>query len=416
VNVDDLILVSIDDHIVEPKGMFDNHVPARWRDQAPAIVADEHGIERWAFQGQVSGSTGLNAVVTWPREEWSLDPATYSEMRPGAYDVHERVRDMNRNGVLASMCFPSFVGFSNGFFHAAPDKDLALVMTQAYNDWHIDEWVAAYPDRFIPLAIPPLWDPQVLAAEVRRVARKGCKAITMPELPHVQGLPSYANVDYWDPFFRALCDEHIVMCLHIGQGLRAISMAPDALFDRLLLVTQVSAMAAVDVLWGLALRRYPDLKIAWSEAGIGWIPFFLDRCDRHYKHHMGSRHDFGGKLPSEVFREHSLACFISDPTALKTREEVGLDLIAWECDYPHSDCIWPDAPESVFGEMSAAGCSDEEMHKFTWQNSCRFFGWDPFQGTPRERATVGALRAQALDVDTATRSRKEWRELYAASA
>ena len=75
-------------------------------------------------------------------------------------------------------------------------------MTQAYNDWHIDEWAASYPGRFIPLAIPPIWDPQALAAEVRRVAAKGCRAITMPELPHVQGLPSYHDLDYWEPFFR----------------------------------------------------------------------------------------------------------------------------------------------------------------------------------------------------------------------
>jgi predicted TIM-barrel fold metal-dependent hydrolase len=412
--VEDQILISIDDHIVEPKDMFDKHVPDRWKGDVPTIVADEHGIERWQFQGQVSGSTGLNAVISWPREEWNLDPATFAEMRPGAYDIHERVRDMNRNGVLASMCFPSFVGFSNGFFHRAPDKDLALVMTQAYNDWHIDEWVGTYPDRFIPIAIPPLWDPQALAAEVRRVAAKGCRAITMPELPHVQGLPSYNDAEYWDPFFRAVSEEQVVVCLHIGQGLQALKLAKDALFDRLLLVSQVSAMSAVDLLWGPALRRYPDLKIAWSEAGIGWIPFFLDRCDRYYTEHVGSRHDFGGKLPSEVFKEHSLACFISDPSALRLRDVIGIDTIAWECDYPHSDSIWPDAPENIHGQMVGAGCSDEEMHKITWENSARFFDWDPFARTARDEATVGALRAKAQDVDTSIRSRHEWRELYTA--
>ena len=415
-HIDDLILVSIDDHVVEPKGMFDGHVPDRWKDQAPAIVTDEHGIDRWSFQGQVSGSTGLNAVVSWPSDEWGMDPSTFAEMRPGAYDVDERVRDMNRNGVLASMCFPSFVGFSNGFFQKAEDKDLALVMTQAYNDWHIDEWVASHPDRFIPIAIPPVWDPHALADEVRRVAKKGCRAITMPELPHVQGLPAYSDIEHWDPFFRAASEEQVVVCLHIGQGLAAITLAPDALFDRLLLVTQVSAMAAVDLLWGPALRTYPDLRVAWSEAGIGWIPFFLDRCDRHYLHHMGRRHDFGGKLPSEVFREHSLACFISDRTALKVRDDIGIDIIAWECDYPHSDCIWPNAPESIHGELTAAGCSDADMDKIIWQNSCRFFDWDPFRNVDRADATVAALRAKALDVDTTVRSRNEWRERYHAIA
>ena len=65
-----------------------------------------------------------------------------------------------------------------------------------------------------------------MVAEIGRVAAKGCRAISMPELPHIQGLPSYQS-DYWDPFFRAVCDQGLVMCLHIGMGLDAIDMGPD---------------------------------------------------------------------------------------------------------------------------------------------------------------------------------------------
>src|ERR1700730_5418480 len=165
-DVSDLILVSIDDHVIEPRDMFDAHVPAKYRDLAPKSVMDDDGIERWWFQGVFSVSGSLNAVVGWPKEEWGMDPSTYAEMRPGGYDVHERIRDMNYNGILASMCFPSFAGFSGRFFQEAKDKDLALIMTQAYNDWHIDEWAGSYPGRFIPLAIPPVRDADLLAAEV----------------------------------------------------------------------------------------------------------------------------------------------------------------------------------------------------------------------------------------------------------
>src|SRR6266536_3303785 len=130
--LDDLILVSIDDHVVEPADMFEGHVPASYADQAPKVVVDGDGVEQWIFQGQRAGSTGLNAVVGWPKEDWGLDPSSLAEMRPGAYDVHERVRDMNRNGILASMCFPSFAGFAASFFHGAPDKDLSTMMLKAY--------------------------------------------------------------------------------------------------------------------------------------------------------------------------------------------------------------------------------------------------------------------------------------------
>jgi predicted TIM-barrel fold metal-dependent hydrolase len=334
-------------------------------------------------------------------------------MRPGAYDIHERVRDMNRNGIFQSMCFPSFAGFSGRYFQQAEDQDLSLVMLSAYNDWHIDEWCAAYPGRFIPLAIVPVWNQKAMVAEVRRVAAKGCRAITMPELPHIQGLPSYHDLEYWGPLFDVCSELGVVMCLHIGQGFAAINMAPGAPIDNMIiLATQVSTLAAQDLLWGGAFFKYPDLKIAWSEAGIGWIPFYLDRCDRHYTNQVWLGHDLKGKMPSEIFREHSLACYVTDPTALKVRHEIGMDIIAWECDYPHSDSIWPDAPEFLINEFNGAGLTDAEMNKITWENTARFFDLDPFSIIKKEQSSVGALRALATDVDTTVRSRKEWRQRF----
>ena len=413
--LDDMILISIDDHVVEPPDMFEGHVPERYRADAPKVVRTDEGIERWEFQGIEAGNMGLNAVVTWPKEEWGMDPTAFAEMRPGAFDVHERVRDMNRNGVFASMCFPSFAGFNAGTFLRADDKDLALVMLRAYNDWHVDEWCAAYPGRFIPLCLLPTWNQDAMVEEIHRVAGKGCAAVTMPELPYLDELPSYHDLDYWGPVFGAMSDEQVVMCLHIGQGYNAIRIAPDAPIDNMIiLATQVSAFAAQDMLWGPAFKTFPDLKVAWSEAGIGWIPFFLDRCDRHFLNQRWLGHDFGGKLPSEVFRDHSLACYVSDPTALKVRHDIGIDIIAWECDYPHSDSIWPDAPETVMREMVGAAVPDDEIDKITWQNTCRHFRYDAFKHIPKEQATVGALRALSPDVDTTVRSRKEWVERNAA--
>jgi predicted TIM-barrel fold metal-dependent hydrolase len=333
-------------------------------------------------------------------------------MRPGAYDIHERIRDMDRNGIFASMCFATFAGFSGRTFQEAQDKDLALIMLRAYNDWHIDEWCGAYPGRFMPNAIPPIWDSEVLAAEVRRVAAKGCRAISMPELPHLQGYPSYQS-EYWDPFFVACCDEGVVMNLHIGQGLNAIQMAPDFTHDHfMVLATQVSVLSVQDLLWGPALRKYPSLKVAWSEGGIGWIPFLLDRADRHYQNQKWTRQDFGNKLPSDVFREHALACFINDPMSMKLYREIGVDLLAFESDYPHSDCWWPDAPEALLSQCEGAGCSDEDIDKISWRNVARFVDFDPFAHIPKEQATVGVLRARSTDVDVSVVPRAEFRARY----
>jgi predicted TIM-barrel fold metal-dependent hydrolase len=415
VNVDDMIILSIDDHAIEPPGLFEAHLPARYKDRAPRLVRNEQGHEHWEFEGKEFGIVGLNATVTWPKEEWGLNPSALAEMRPAAYLIDERIRDMDRNGVLASMCFPSLPGFSGRRFQEADDHELALVMLQAYNDWHIDEWCGAYPGRFMPLSIGPVWDMNAMVAEIERVAAKGSRAISMPELPHIQGLPSYQS-DYWDPFFRAVCDEDMVVCLHIGMGLDAINMGPDFAPDNfMVLSTQVTVLAVQDLLWGPAFRRYPDLKVAFSEGGIGWIPFLMDRVDRHYVNQRWTGQDFGNKMPSEVFREHALACFIHDPTALKLYDDIGIDIIAFETDYPHSDSLWPDAPEVLLAQCEGAGLSDDLIDKVSWRNVAAFCGYDPFAVIPKEKATVGALRASAMDVDTTTVSRRERRARYDAN-
>ena len=414
-NIDDLVLVSIDDHVVEPPDMFAGRLASKYVDDAPKVVTDEDGVDRWMYRGNQTGVVGLNAVISWPKEEWGFDPAGFAEMRPGSYDVHARVRDMDVNGITASMCFPTFAGFSAGHFRHVKDETTNAVI-RAYNDWHIEDWCGAYPDRFLPLSIVPSWDQAAAVAEIKRVAAKGAKAITLPELPHLDGLPSYHDMDHWGPIFEALIDNGLVMCLHIGQGFAALQLAPDGPIDNLMIMAcQISMLGAQDLLWGPAFRAYPDLKVAFSEGGIGWIPFYLDRCDRHFTNQLWLHKDtdFGGKLPSEVFREHALACYVTDPTSLGLRNKIGIDLIAWECDYPHSDSMWPDAPEQMLRELNSVGATDEEIEKISWQNACRFFDWDPFAGGTRADHTVGTLRARSTDVDTSTTTKAEYAERYA---
>src|SRR6476469_2326178 len=224
---DDLILVSIDDHVVEPPDMFLNHVPAKYKAEAPIVVTDDKGVDQWMYQGRPQGVSGLNAVVSWPPEEWGRDPAGFAEMRPGVYDVHERVRDMNRNGILASMSFPTFTGFSARHLNQHRE-DVTLVMVSAYNDWHIDEWAGTYPDRFIPIAVLPTWNPEAMCAEIRRVAAKGSRAVTMPELPHRKALPGPHDGGCGGGCFPPFPGGSVVVFWHPGRGFGPISRAPNA--------------------------------------------------------------------------------------------------------------------------------------------------------------------------------------------
>ena len=267
------------------------------------------------------------------------------------------------------------------------------------------------------MGILPFYDPEESVKEIHRLAAKsvGCRSITMPETPYGVGMPDFAT-GYWDPIFTAMVETNMVASMHIGGGFGLIKRPPTASHDdKVILTALVSTIAASDILTSGVLKRIPDIKFAMSEGGLGWIPFLLDRMDRHMINHKWTHLDSlpKGKSPSDVWKDNFLACFITEPTALLTRERIGIHTIAWECDYPHSDSTWPFSPEILHEELATAKCSDEEINMITHENVARFFDWDPFKHTPRDQATVGALRALATDVDVSETSKLEYKRRWA---
>ncbi len=396
--LEEMILVSVDDHVCEPADMWNDHISAKWKDRAPKLVSKPDGTDVWVFEGRQIPNVGLNAVAGRPPEEYGMEPTALSQLRDGCHNVHARIDDMNVNGVLGSLCFSSVPGFVGELFAGQADKEMAAAMVRAYNDWHVDGWCGAYPGRFIPLAIPMMWDPELMAEEVRRLARKGCHAMTFPDSPINLGYPSIHS-ETWEPFWRACDEEGTIICIHIGSGTKMKLEDMAAPIEIMISSTPISLYGcASELTFSKFLRKYDNLKIALSEGGTGWIPYFLERADYVYEHHrFWTKQDFGNKLPSDVFREHIVTCFIDDAVGVRTRDLIGIDNITWECDYPHSDTTWPESPERLW--KSLAGVSDEDIHKMTHLNAMKFFDYDPFAHIPRAECTVGALRAQAKHVD-----------------
>jgi len=403
-NLNDMILVSVDDHVVEPPTVFDGRLPAKYVDLAPKFITRDDGTNAWVYEGQEISNVALNAVAGRPPEEYGMEPTSFAQLRAGCYDVNERVKDMDANGVLGSLCFPSFPQFCGQLFARTEDKDVALAMVRAYNDWHIDEWCGTQPGRFIPCPLPAIWDPQVLADEVRRTARKGAHAVTFTENPTKLGWPS-VHTDHWDPFWKVCSEEQVVVCLHIGSSSSLTITSPDAPIDCMITLPPINIVqAATDLVWSPVLRKFPDIKLALSEGGIGWIPYFLERIDYQYKqHHAWTGQDFGDKLPSEVFNEHILTCFIDDRFGMASTDFLNVDHVMWECDYPHSDSTWPFAPETVMENF--VGVSDEIIDKVTHLNAMKHFNYDPFPAMGgRDSCTVGALRERAKGHDVSIKS------------
>ena len=389
-------MISVDDHILEPPNVWQDRVPQKFKDGAPRFVRDDQG-EAWLYAGKRLPTPGLSAVAGKSREEFSPLPITYEDMRPGCYNPKARIADMDRSGVAASLCFPSLPGFCAETFFKSGDKELALACIKAYNDWHLEEWCASAPGRFIPLALIPLWSVDEAVREIERTAAKGARAVSFSEDPSRLGLPTVQNPDHhWDPMLKAAADAEMVVCMHIGTtGTMLKTTAESTLMVTLSWGAGSSMSAAMlDWLFSGVFLRIPKLKIALSEGGIGWMPYFLERAEQVYakQRFWAAKSDWTidlatGKLvqneartmPDEfdvraLFKNHVFGCFIDDIHGIKNIDVIGVDNVMIETDYPHSDSTWPDCLKAARQQL--VGLSNEDQYKILRGNAERLFRFE----------------------------------------
>ena len=406
--MNDMVIVSADDHVCEPGNLFDNQLSGALLESAPKLLVDKNGKNFWSYQGRLKGSVGLNAVVGRPFEEYGMEPTSLDQLRDGCYDVHARIDDMDVNGIAASLCFGNSIGFDGQTFHKAPDKKLALRHMQAWNDWHYDEWCMAYPGRFIPLGILPTWDQQATVEEVNRLAKKGVRTVSMNENPTAQGLPSIHN-DYWDPIYKAIVDNDMTIATHIGSGNPAPHASMETPIEAWISTMPLSvAQGVADWLQLDELHQYPNMRIVVAEGSIGWVPYLMERADfSNQRHKAWTRSRYQELKPSEMMKRHFCHCFLWDPYGLKNLSEIGEDNVTYEVDYPHSDALWPDAAEQLWAQIEGANLTDAQIDKITHGNAIKWFRFDDmFAHNKREDLTVGAChaRAKAKGVDTSPKS------------
>jgi len=363
-------IISVDDHLVEPPDMFEGRLPAKLADRAPKIVETRRGHQLWEFDGARYSQVGMNAVAGRRPECVTLEPTRFEDMRRGCWDIDARIADMDINGVWASLNFPSMItGFSGRVFSAASDPELGLAVTRAWNDWLYEAWWQPYPDRIIPCGITYLTDPELGAAEIRRNAARGFRSVTLPERPHRIDLPNIFP-GYWGPITAPCEKTDTVLSLHVRS-----SGMPDLPADSPLvalgatLFGQMSLTACAEWLWSGLPARYPGIKIAMSEGGIGWVAMLLDRLDNIVDR---SGYGIGWDIrPADVMKRNFWFCTIDDPSTIDTRHRIGIDHIMLEADYPHGDSTWPDTQDVVaryWGHLPV-----EELRLLTHRNASALY-------------------------------------------
>ena len=391
------MIISVDDHVVEPANLWIDRLPSKYHDVGPRIKRAPMGevtfiggkltvkpgsegapADWWRYEDLRRPLLRVDSAVGVPRDQVTMSGITFDDMRPGSFEQKSRLEDMDVNHIEASLCFPTFPRFCGQTFTEAKDKELALLCVQAYNDWMVDEWCAGTSGRLIPLIIVPLWDANLAADEVRRNAARGVRAVCFSEIPAYLGLPSIHDPDnYWDPFFAACDETSMIVNMHIGSSSKMPSTSADAPAAVGSSLTHINAeLSMTDFLFSGLFERFSNLKVAYSEGQIGWIPYLLHRMDVVWEDNRG----WGGVAdkvpnpPSTYFPDHVFGCFFDDPNGLKLIDEIGADNITYESDYPHSDSTWPHTAQLALEQM--AGLSDEQIWKVVRGNAIKLFGLD----------------------------------------
>jgi len=393
-------IVSLDDHVVEPPDLWTSRLPAKYRDVGPRIVMAPPGtpildgggyieapgtegpdVAWWFYEDHRYSVKRLIAAAGYPADEIGMDGITYDQMRPGCWQPRARLDDMTMNHVEASLSFPNYPRFCGQLFLRADDKELAGLCVEAYNDWQVEEWCAGSDGRLVPLCLVPLWDVELAAAEVRRNAARGVRAVAFSELPAWLGLPSI-HTGYWEPFFQACAETGTVLAMHIGSGTKTITSSPDAP-DAVQAVNMFanSSTSLIDFLFSGVLVRHPRLRLLYAEAQIGWIPYVLERIDDVWETHRGwsESQRYVSDEPSQYYYRQVTSCFFKDSVGVQNLDLVGRRNIAFETDYPHQDGTWPNTHQvakELFGHLD-----DETVFDIVRGNAIRLLDLELGDGT-----------------------------------
>ncbi len=409
-------IISVDDHVVEPPNVWTDRLPAKWRDRGPRVERDtaafvfvggtftyEKGragdalCDWWIYDDLVYPSPRLSAAAGFDRSEVTVVPITFDEMRPGCWQVEARIDDMEMNHMSASLCFPTFARFCGQTFAERADKELADLCVKAYNDWMIDEWCGESRGRLVPLCLIQLWDPRLAAAEVRRVADRGVRAIAFSENPFHLGLPSmHDSGRHWDPLLASCEESGVVINMHIGSSSKMPSTSADApplIGSALTFVNSMGSM--LDWIMSGVFDRFPRLKIAYSEGQVGWMPYLLERADKVWEDNRAWGNVKIERPPSTYVKDHIWGCIFDDEHGLANRDVIGMSQICFETDYPHSDSTWPHSRATAAKICQTAGLSDDETYLLIRGNAIALYDLD-VETLPdcsdRDRAFAASLK------------------------
>lgn len=363
-------LISADSHTVEPPDLWEEWLESKYRETAPKLVDDGDGGDAWVYMGSNKPEPlGLVTCVGTHPEDLKWTGKKYGvNIHPSCHDGAARLAVMDEDGVDAEMLYPPQRAMLT--FMKNKDTDAHLAGVRAYNRWLKDGFCAPDPDRLIGIFQIPNVGIETSVAELERAKKEGYRGVAISAWP--SGGDNLSSDD--DPFWAAAAANDMPVSIHLllaaqqtktlASQKAAVAIGATAFSLTMPLITELIFQGVFD--------RFPGLRMAAVESGVGWIPHFLEMTDDRYWRNRHWTNTKLKKVPSDYFRDHWLATFIVDRAGIAIRHLVGVENMAWSTDFPHHGNDWPYSRRTI--DAHFADVPAEERHKILAENAARFWG------------------------------------------
>jgi predicted TIM-barrel fold metal-dependent hydrolase len=374
----DYPIIDSDAHVNEPPDLWQDRIPARFKQRAPRVVKTDQG-DVWNFDdGKGVWPLGLTAVSG--RSYFEILPfgLSYDEIRPGNFEPKARMRDMDADGIYAAIHYPSIT--LKGARMYSDDRELQLACVQAYNDW-LSEFCEGSDGRLLGLGLIPTTGVDDAVAELERSMKIGHVGVVISSFPNGSLDPLPED----DRFWGLAAEMGVPISVHIGSFMPE-DWGPSKEMDWKTLRFIGSAcwtkaggqtLAIVcDLIFAGIWEKFPDLRLVLVEANIGWIPTLLEQSDDMFSRYRWYTEavDKMNLMPSEIFHHNFYASFMIDNVGVGLRHRMNIDHLIWSTDYPHSGSDWPNSRVTL--ERNFRGVPKAEVKKMIHGNCKRLYKLD----------------------------------------
>jgi predicted TIM-barrel fold metal-dependent hydrolase len=339
------------------------------------LVLDEHVLPHLASEHH-DAYLGQRGAHRRPDVSAAHPPVAPSEAqvggagRPGEWDPKERLADMDLDGVDAEVIYTDPTG--GAAFYRLP-ASVGVPAMRAFNTAAL-EFAAVDPSRLLPVYLLPLHDVEIAVDELHRIIDEGGRAVQTPLYPADAGLPPYWDSQY-EPLWSAVAETGVPLSLHVcppaGRSLGKDPTPARGIFQVMPPIMMSQPM--VELILTGTFVRHPDLTVILVEAGLGWIPYMLDRLDRvSHKSWWAERGMPLNELPSYYWSHNMAATFEEDELGLELRDRIGVDNLLWATDYPHPDSTWPESQRVIDEQFGS--CDQAEVRRLVCDNAARLYG------------------------------------------